>query len=112
MRFAALTAMLTVALIPSDIRSQEVEFTGPPLLLPDAGVSPSDAGLLSSDAGLTCTENRIDALQIRIVELKLDVDKIKRHRSKKPSGAVVNEDPKEKAVLINDVKMPQQPHSL
>lgn len=112
MRFAILTAMITVALIPSDIRSQEVEFTGPPLLLPDAGVPPPDAGLSPSDAGLAYTENRIDALQIRIVELKLNVDKIKRLRSKKSPGAVVNEDPKEKAVLINDVKMPQQPHSL
>jgi len=89
MRFAILTAIIMVAIIPSDIRSQEVEFTGPPLLIPDAGVDHP--------------ESKIDAFHDKVIELGLEIHKLRKRVPVPPSA---------EAVIINDVRMPQRPHTL
>lgn len=96
MRFAILTAMIMVAIIPSDIRSQEVEFTGPPLLIPDAGVE-------APDAGVDHPESKMDAFHDKVIELGLKIHKLRKRVPVPPSA---------EAVIINDVRMPQRPHTL
>jgi hypothetical protein len=103
MRFAILTAIIMVAIIPSDIRSQEVEFTGPPLLIPDAGVEAPDAGVEAPDAGVDHPESKIDAFHDKVIELGLEIHKLRKRVPVPPSA---------EAVIINDVRMPQRPHTL
>jgi hypothetical protein len=78
---------LVVITVPSTARNQDLDFVGPPLLVPDAGVP------LPNDAGLDQTEAKLDSFKARVVILEGLVKDLKLADTKKPTDAETPQPP-------------------
>lgn len=76
----AALVLMTIA-VPSSARNQDLDFVGPPLLAPDAGLP------LPNDAGLDQTEAKLDSFKARVVTLESLVKDLRLAETKKTNDA-------------------------